>query len=309
MITGKITGLLAMLCVLALTVTHPEAHAATTNDAHPVIRIGSKDFTENLIVGELYALALEDAGYKVSRVFNIAGSIVHTSILNDQIDLYPEYTGTGLLTILKMEPVTDPEEVYETVKREYSQRFNLTWLDQSGANDSQGLVLKTSVADRLGISTISGLQAQAEKIRFASQGEFDMRDDGLPGLEKTYGPFRWKSSRVYDNGLKYQILRNDDADLTPAYTTEGQLTDTREFTLLRDDKNVWPPYYLAPVVRDGVLAAHPEIGSVLNRVSASLDTETMIRLNAGVDVEKREVEDVAREYFGSIKAGLREAAR
>lgn len=301
----KKIGLLAFVCVFTAILAQSAALGADKGAA-PAIRVGSKDFTESLLVGELYALALEDAGYTVDRVFNIAGSIVHTSIINNQIDLYPEYTGTGLLTVLKMDLITDPDEVYETVKHEYSQRFKLTWLEQSRANDSQGLVIKTPLARKLGIATISDLQLHAGKIRFASQGEFDMRDDGLPGLEKVYGPFTWKSSRVYDNGLKYMVLLNDKADLTPAYTTEGQLVNGEDFTLLRDDKNVWPPYYLAPVVRDEVLAAHPGVSAALNRVSASLDTETMIRLNAGVDVEKREIEDVAREHFHAIKSGSRE---
>lgn len=301
MSTRKKIGLVAALCALAMIIAPPVSHGAGKN-AVPAIRIGTKDFTENLIVGELYALALEDAGYTVKRVFNIAGSLVHTSIVNDQIDLYPEYTGTGLLTVLKMGMMTDPAQVYATVKREYAKRFNLVWLEQSRANDSQGLVIKTPVARKLGIATISDLQRNAGSIRFASQGEFDLRDDGLPGLEKVYGPFRWKSSRVYDNGLKYQVLLNDEADLAPAYTTEGQLVNAEAFTLLRDDKGMWPPYYLAPVVRAEALAAHPGISAIVNRVSASLDTETMIRLNAGVDVAKREFEDVAREHFRSMNA-------
>lgn len=301
MSTRKKIGLVAALCALAIIIVPPASHSADKN-ATPVIRVGTKDFTENLIVGELYALALEDAGYKVKRVFNIAGSIVHTSIVNNQIDLYPEYTGTGLLTVLKMKLVTDPAQVYATVKQEYKKRFNLIWLESSRANDSQGLVIRTPVARERSIATISDLQRNAGNIRFASQGEFDMRDDGLPGLEKIYGPFRWKSSRVYDNALKYQVILNDETDLAPAYTTEGQLVNTEAFTLLRDDKGMWPPYYLAPVIRAELLAAHPDIGAVLDRVSASLDTETMITLNAGVDVAKQEFEDVARKHFQSMKA-------
>ena len=294
--TWKKAGRAAIACVIAVGI----AQSISPAGEKAIIRVGTKDFTESLIVGELYSLALEDAGYGVERVFNIAGSVVHTSIVNNQIDLYPEYTGTGLLTVLKMELMTDPVLVYETVKREYERRFNLVWLDQSRANDSQGLVMRTSVAREHGIVTISDLQQKADRIRFASQGEFDLRDDGLPGLTKVYGPFRWKSSRVYDNGLKYHVLLNDQADLAPAYTTEGRLANTRDFTLLQDDKQMWPPYFLAPVVRGGVLGEYPDLAPVLNRVSASLDTGIMIRLNAEVDLEQREVEDVAKEYFSTI---------
>lgn len=264
------------------------------------LRIGSKNFTENLIVSEIYALALEDKGYKVERIPNIASSIIHTALVNGEIDLYPEYTGTGLLAILKKDLLTDPKQVYDTVKSEYLKQFNLVWLNYSSANDGQGLVIRTDVANNLGIRTISDLQKQANEIRFASQGEFDKREDGIPGLEKAYGKFTWKSSRVYDNGLKYEVLASNEADLAPAATTEGQLTKP-QFTLLIDDKHVWPPYNLAPVIKKSVLDAHPAIADILNTVSASLDTEKITKLNAEVDVEKKEYEEVAKKYYDSIK--------
>lgn len=265
------------------------------------IRAGSKDFTENLVIAEIYALALEDNGYTVERVSNISSSLIHNSIVNDEIDLYPEYTGTGLLSVLGEDMETDSEKVYKTVKKEYEEQFNLTWLDYASANDSQGLVIRTEVANSLNIKTISDLQAHASELRFASQGEFDEREDGLPGLEKTYGTFNWQSSKVYDNSLKYSVLENDEADVTPAYTTEGQLVSTDKFTLLEDDKQFWPPYNLAPVVRDNILDDNPDIKTILNNISAKLDTETVTELNAKVDVDGQEYTDVAKEYYDSIK--------
>lgn len=265
------------------------------------IRVGAKDFTENLILAEVYALALEDAGYGVERIYNIASSVVHTSLINDEVDLYPEYTGTGLLTVLQMDLITDPDEVYRTVKENYDEQFDVTWLDYSEANDGQGLVIRTDIAEELGITTISDLQENADELRFASQGEFDQREDGIPGLEKVYGEFNWESSKVYDNGLKYEVLKNDEADVTPAYTTEGQLVNTEDFTLLEDDKQFWPPYNLAPVVRNNVLDANEDIAEILNNISATLDTAIVTELNARVDVEKEEFEDVAADYYESIK--------
>lgn len=265
------------------------------------IRVGSKDFTEGLLVSEIYALALEDAGYEVERKFDIAGSLVHTALTSDEIDLYPEYTGTGLLSILGMDMITDPQEVYDTVKEEYEKQFQITWLDYSAANDGQGLAIRTKVAEDLGIKTISDLQKHAQELRFASQGDFDEREDGLPGLEKVYGEFNWKSTKVYDGGLKYEVLKNDEGDVTPAYTTDGALADKEQFTLLEDDKQCWPPYNLAPVVRDNVLNDNPEIADVLNKVSAALNTDNLTELNAKVDVDKEEYEDVAKEFYESIK--------
>ena len=268
--------------------------------AADAIRVGSKDFTENEIVGELYALALEDAGYEVERIFDIAGSVIHTSIVNDEIDLYPEYTGTGLISILQLDPITDPQEVYDTVKEAYEEQFSLTWLDYAQANDGQGLFISKAASDEYGILTISDLQANADKLRFASQGEFDEREDGLPGLEKIYGPFEFKSSKIYDNGLKYSIVENDEADVAPAYTTEGRLAEKDKFVLLEDDKQAWPPYNLAPVVRDDVLEENPDIAEILGKVNAALDTETITALNAQVDVDKEEVEDVAADFYAGL---------
>ena len=265
------------------------------------IRVGSKDFTENEIVAELYALALEDAGYKVERIMDISSSVIHTAIVNDEIDLYPEYTGTGLISILKMDPLTDAQEVYETVKEAYAEQYDLVWLDYAQANDGQGLFISRKASDEYGITTISQLQENASELRFASQGEFDEREDGLPGLEKVYGPFEWASSKVYDNGLKYQVVESDEADVSPAYTTEGRLSETDKFVLLEDDRHVWPPYNLAPVVRGDVYKENLEIAEILKKVNETLDTAAITALNAQVDVDKEEYEDVAEEYWESIR--------
>lgn len=275
--------------------------ATSAGEAKGKIVIGSKDFTENEIVAEIYALALEDAGYTVERKMNIASSVIHTSITNDEIDLYPEYTGTGLISILKMEALTDQDEVYNAVKDAYKEQFNIIWLDYAQANDGQGIFISKKASDEYGIKTISDLQANADKIRFASQGEFDEREDGIPGLEKVYGPFNWKSSKIYDNGLKYQVVENDEADASPAYTTEGRLVETDKFVLLEDDKHVWPPYNIAPIIRGSVLEANPEIAEILNKLAPTLDTETITALNAKVDIEKEEYEDVAAEFYASLK--------
>ena len=263
--------------------------------------VGSKDFTENEIVAEIYALALEDAGFKVERKMNIAGSVVHTSITSAEIDLYPEYTGTGLISILGMEALTDQDEVYNTVKEAYNEQFNITWLDYAQANDGQGLFISRKASDEYGITNISQLQANVDKLRFCSQGEFDEREDGIPGLTKLYGEFNWKSSKIYDNGLKWEVVDKDEADVAPAYTTEARLTETDKFVLLEDDKHMWPPYNLAPIVRNEVLEQYPEIADVLNKVSATLDTETITKLNALVDIEGEEYEDVAADFYKSIK--------
>lgn len=302
----KTIGLLAAIAAAGLLFAGCNNNNAAGNSEsgsgdNATIRIGSKDFTENLIVGEIYALALEDNGYTVDRTSNISSSVIHTALINDEIDLYPEYTGTGLLTILQEPMETDPDQVFETVKDKYNEDFDLTWLDYAPANDSQGLVIRTEVAEDKGIKTISDLQKNANELRFASQGEFDQRQDGIVGLEETYGKFDWESSTVYDNSLKYEVLKNDEADVTPAYTTEGQLVNTDEYTVLEDDQHFWPPYNLAPVIQNSVLDANPDIADILNKINEKLDTDTVIELNAKVDVDGQEYEAVAKDYYESLK--------
>ena len=292
--------LIAVLIAVVMALSLAACGGSSSGEEKRVI-VGSKDFTENEIVAEIYALALEEAGFTVEHKMNIAGSVVHTSITSGEIDIYPEYTGTGLISILQKEALTDQDEVYNTVKEEYNEQFNITWLDYAEANDGQGLFISKRASDEYGVTTISDLQANADKLRFASQGEFDERDDGIPGLTKVYGPFNWKSSKIYDNGLKWEVVDSDEADVAPAYTTEARLTETDKFVLLEDDKHMWPPYNLAPIVRNEVLEQYPEIAEVLNAVSATLDTETVTQLNARVDIDGEEYEDVALEYWESIK--------
>lgn len=300
-VLAALIGIIILALVAGIALWKNNQADKSTSKASTTIRVGSKDFTESLVVLEIYALALEDNGYKVDRVSNISSSLIHKSLVNDEIDLYPEYTGTALLTILGDDMETDPDKVYQTVKKEYEEKYNLTWLSYSEANDSSGLAMRKETADKYNIKTISDLQKNASNIRMASQGEYEEREDGLPALEKVYGEFNWKSSKVYDNSLKYQILENDEADVTPAYTTEGRLAETDKFVLLEDDKHVWPPYNLAPVVRDNILEANPSIKKILNKVSAKLDTETVTKLNAKVDVDGEEYTDVAKEFYDSIK--------
>ncbi|MBQ9044997.1 MAG: glycine/betaine ABC transporter substrate-binding protein [Oscillospiraceae bacterium] len=299
----SITRVLSLLLTLVLLTGALAGCASKSGGSEAAVVIGSKDFSESQILAEIYALALEDAGIPVERKLSIANSAVHTAITTGEIDLYPEYTGTGLLAVLKLPVETDPQKVYDIVKEQYQEQFDVVWLDYAQANDGQGLVITTAASEEYGIKTISDLQKHATELRFASQGEFDEREDGLPALIATYGPFDWKSSAVYEYNLRYQILSSGEADVAPAATTEGQLIED-EFTLLEDDKQVWPPYNIAPIIRAEVLEAHPEIADVLNKISALIDTETITQLNYQVDVEKQEYDEVAQAFYDSIKGQL-----
>lgn len=285
----------ALAAVLALSLTGCGAKDENARQ----ITVGSKGFTENLILSELYALALEDEGFQVKREFEISNAVIHTSIVNGEIDIYPEYTGTALLTILGEPLLTDPQQVYDRVKSRYKEEYKLDILDLCRANDGNGLVIRTAAAEEYGIRTISDLQANAENIRFGSTSDFPEREDGMPALVAVYGEFRFKSQNSFDNALKYQIMSSDEVDCVPAYTTDAQLS-LDEFTLLEDDKQVWPPYNIIPVVREEILEKYPEAAAAVNKVSASLDTHTLSELNAKVDLDKREYDEVAKEYYDTL---------
>ncbi|MDR2610207.1 MAG: glycine/betaine ABC transporter substrate-binding protein [Clostridiales Family XIII bacterium] len=309
----KLFMTVALVAVLALAGTAVLAGCGSKDADSPdgdaaaekgTVTIGSKDFTENVILADIYQLALEDkAGLEVKRV-ELASSAVNTALQNGDIDLYPEYTGTGLLDVLKTTaPSNDPQVVYDTVKDAYKTQFDIIWLDYAQANDGQGVAVTKAISDQYGITTISDLQKNATEIRFVSQGEFIERSDGLPALETVYGPFAFKDKLVIDNALKYETLLKGDGDAVVAYTTEGALTNP-ELVLLEDDKFAWPPYNIAPVVRASVLEAYPNIADVLNAVNAKIDTPTITGLNAKVDVDGQEADKVAKEFYDSIKDQL-----
>lgn len=210
--------------------------------------------------------------------------------------MYPEYTGTGLINILEQEPKSDPQEVYDIVSKEYKDKFNLVWLEPTDANDSQGLVTTKKVAEKYDLYTISKLAELAPKLRMAAVPEFTEREDGLIGLQKHYGGMEFKSLELYDYGIKYRVILNDEADVTVGFTTDGDLTNP-DLVLLEDDKSFWPPYYVAPVIRNEILEKDSKVADVLNEVSKLLNDEVVQKLNAEVDIDKREYAEVAKDFL------------
>ncbi|MCL2353824.1 MAG: glycine/betaine ABC transporter substrate-binding protein [Defluviitaleaceae bacterium] len=266
-----------------------------------VIRVGSKDFTESLIIAEIYSLALEDAGFAVDRTgHNLSSGLVHNAIISGEIDLYPEYTGTALLTVLGLPLMTDPIDVYEIVKREYYERYQITWLDFTQAHNGQGIVVRAELAQELGIATLSDLQAHAHQLRFVSTAEFLDREDGLKAMVSAFGPFDFRSIDIMGGGARYEALRTNAADVSVAFTTDGQLYNTHYFTLLVEDITIWPPYNLIPIVGNAVLGEHPAIADALNRLAPHLNTSTLLYMNSQVIIYGRDVQDVAREFFEAL---------
>jgi len=294
----KTRGLLLAVAVLLLAAV---LSACGGNDDDIVIRVGSKDFTESLIIAEIYSLALEAAGFTVDRSgHNLASGIVHNAIVSGEIDLYPEYTGTALLTVLGLPLMTDPREVYELVRREYYQRFGITWLDFTYAHNGQGIAIRTALAQELGIVTLSDLQPHAYRLRFVTTAEFLDREDGLPAMVAAFGAFDFYSVNVMGGGARYEALRTNAADVSVAFTTDGHLYNTHYYTLLVEDIVIWPPYNLVPIVRNEVLQAHPAVADALNRLAPHFNTAVLLHLNSQVIVYGRDIAEVAREFFETL---------
>ncbi|MBS4205524.1 glycine betaine ABC transporter substrate-binding protein [Lederbergia citrea] len=281
--------------VLAIALVFTLALSACSGSSK--IKVGSKNFTESLILGEMYALALEDAGFKVERKLNLGGTLVaHEALKKGDIDVYPEYTGTGLLNIMEEEPLSDPQQVYDMVSDFYKKEFNLVWLTPSNANNTQAIAVSKKASEEYGITTLSDLQANADKIDFAGVPEFEEREDGLLGMNRVYGDFNFKSLKLYDYGVKYRAVLNDEVQGTVAFGTDGDLTNP-DLVVLEDDKHLWPPYFVGPVIRQDTLDKDEKIGKILDEISAKLDDSTMQKLNAEVDINQREYADVAKEFL------------
>jgi osmoprotectant transport system substrate-binding protein len=262
------------------------------------VRISSKEFTEQFILGEMYKQLLEDAGFQAT--YSPVGGTAenHQALIEGQIDVYPEYTGTALLTHLGLEydPSMSATDVYNTVKAAYEEQFDLTWLDQTAFNNTYCLTMPKDRAADMGIETVSDLSTAAPELVFGTTQEFTERDDGLPGLKEVYGGFDFKEVLGLDPGLLYSGLEEGDIDVTTCFGTDGQIS-AYDLLVLDDDKNFWPPYPVAPVIRQEVLDNNPEIATALNKLAPLLDGDTMSALNWEVAGNSREADEVAHEFL------------
>ncbi|HTV75256.1 MAG TPA: glycine betaine ABC transporter substrate-binding protein [Candidatus Acidoferrales bacterium] len=266
------------------------------------VAVGSKNFTEELILGEMYAQLLEGAGLTVARKLNLGGTQVAMEALQrGDIDLYPEYTGTALLAVLHLTPPKTAEATYEIVRSTYAQRYDLTWLHPAPFNDTQALATTEALAQRYHISTLSELSRAAPELRLGAIPEFLQRQDGLPGLRRAYGGFDFKSIKLFDIGLKYEALLTGNVDVVVAFGTDGAI-GADHLMVFTDDRHFWPAYQVAPVVRAQTLASYPHIAPVLNKLSPRLTDTVMRNLNEQVDGEGQEPGDVAHAFLQ--KSGL-----
>jgi glycine betaine/choline ABC-type transport system substrate-binding protein len=260
------------------------------------IVVASKNFTEQVVLGEIAAQQLERKLHvKVERKLDLGGTLLtHEAIVRGDIDIYPEYTGTASSVVLKQPVAEDPAQAYIAVKDAYLRRFHLVWLPPLGFNDTFAMVTRTQDAQRLSDRTLSS--ADSRSWRLGVGYEFLTRPDGFQKLNKTYG-LRWDGTpKSMDLGLLYEALRQHKIDMAAANSTDAALTDAN-FTVLRDDKKAFPPYSACFVVRKGLIDQQPGVEMALSMLSNHIGDDTMRSLNRRVDVEHEPVEKVAKDFL------------
>jgi osmoprotectant transport system substrate-binding protein len=267
----------------------------------PTIAVGSKNFTEQYILGELYAQALEANGFSVEKKLDLgSAAIADKALQNGQIDLYPEYTGTSLVEVFKKSEQPDtPEATYREAKQLYAQRDPAnTMLTPAPFNNTYGIFVRKDVAERGNLQTLADLAEASPELTFVSFSEFQERDDGYPNMQRNYEAFDFGEIIKVNSigGPIYQGVLQGEGDAGVGFTTDGQLASD-ELVVMEDPKSIWPFYYPAPVVRTEVLEQNPKVEGILNEVSKSLDAETMRQLNSQVDIEQEDPEDVAGEFL------------
>ncbi|HKE57703.1 MAG TPA: glycine betaine ABC transporter substrate-binding protein [Pyrinomonadaceae bacterium] len=265
-----------------------------TNAAAPVI-VGSKDFTESILLAEIVAQSLEARGVAVERKFELGGNLPHEALAGGTLDLYPEYTGTSYTAILHHAPVSDPRVVYSAVKQEYEQQFNVAVSEPLGFENTFAILIRGDEARRLNLKTISDAVPHAPKWRAGFGQDFMSRADGYPGFSKTYG-LKFAETREMDLSLTYIALASNQVDLIAGNSTEGRIAKLDLFQLA-DDKHYFPPYEAVFLVRKDTLARVPELQEVLHKLANSISTEEMRQLNYEVDGNKRDPREVVREWL------------
>lgn len=271
--------------------------AAGCSDRTSRIVVGSKNFTEQVLLAELLAQEIEaKLGLRAERRVNLGGTLIcHEAVVAGQIDLYVEYTGTALTAILHLEPSGSAAEVLARVRQEYRRRFGLEVLDPLGFDNTFAMVVRGEDARRLGLRTISDAVPYARTWRAGFGYEFMERPDGYRGLAETYGLEFGAPPRVMDLGLLYRALLEKQVDIVAGNSTDGVMA-ALDLVVLEDDRHYFPPYEAVPVVNRAALERHPELRRVLAEFAGKISADEMRRMNYAVDGEQRDAADVVREF-------------
>jgi osmoprotectant transport system substrate-binding protein len=288
------------LAALFATTTMAMLSTVPTAAQTKTVVVGGKNFTEQLLLAEMTTELLKSKGLVAEKKDGLASSLLRQAQERGEVDVYWEYTGTALVVYNKVEDRLTPDETYARVK-ELDGKKGLVWLRPSSANNTYAIAMTADRARQKNLRTISDLAGAASSadLKLATDGEFARRDDGLLGLQKTYGFTYPRTNLVLmDPGLTYEALRQGRVETAVVLSTDGRVK-AFNFTVLQDDRNFFPSYVLAPVARQEVLDANPQLTDILNDLSGRLTEDVMRGLNAEVDVDKKDVRQVASEFLKS----------
>lgn len=261
------------------------------------ITIGSKNYTEQLILGNMYADLVEaKTDLKVNRKLNLGGtSVAFSAVKSGDLDMYADYTGTLLLSVMKEQPIKDATKSYNHIKDVMNSKYGLTLLDPIGFNNTYTLAMMPEVAEKYGINTLSDLTKHSKDLILSPTIEFENRDDGLVGLSKSYN-MSFKNVKAMDGSLRYSALSNNESQVVDAFSTDGLLKKFK-LKVLKDDKGFFPAYNAVPLVNNKTLEKHPELKDVFNSLKGKIDEKTMIDLNYQVDELGKSPEEVAHKFL------------
>jgi osmoprotectant transport system permease protein len=294
-ISPKIKKLIAaVLCIVVA-----GGYFVYYKDSNNKITVGGKNFTEQIIlvniVGELIE---ENSDLKVEYKPNLGGtSVVFSAMKSGDVDISVDYTGTGLVDIMKHKLIKDPDKVYNIVKKYYDKNFQIEWLKPIGFNNTYTLAVSQDTAKKYNLNSISDLSNVSGDCSLGATMEFTERPDTLKAIESVYGA-KFKDVKGIDGGLRYTALNQKKVDVIDAFSTDG-LLEQFKLKVLKDDKNAFPPYYAVPLVRKQVILKHPELKEILNRLSGKIDDQTMMELNYKVDSLGEEPKTVAHDFLKS----------
>lgn len=266
------------------------------------IIVATKNFSESYILGYLMTDLLQaKTKLHVIKKFNLGSTaVIQNALLKGSIDLYPEYTGTAYVVVLKQKHITTPKKTYQFVKSEYKKRFHLIWLQSFGFSNSQTLAVRASFAKKYHLTNLSDLAKISSQLSVAAPAAFIKRGDGLPALQRAYH-FTFKRIIEMQPDLVYRAIRENTVDVIEVFTTDARI-QAYDLVPLIDNKHIYPPYYAAPVIRGAILKAHPEIRTALAPLAGLINEKTMRRLNAKVQIQHRLPKAVAREFL--VQNGL-----
>ncbi|MBV9209327.1 MAG: ABC transporter permease subunit [Acidobacteria bacterium] len=292
---GAVAAVLVLGAYAAWRAKAASSGSQNASESAARVVVGSKDFTESVILAEIVAQKLEARGVSVERQFELGGNLCHDALVAGRIDFYPEYTGTSYTAILKHPPITDTRAVYEQVKREYAEKFNVEVSAPLGFSNDFAILVRGDDARRLSLKTISEAAPHAREWRAGFGQDFKNREDGYPGFARTYG-LQFASVREMDLSLTYRALATRQVDLIAGNSTDGLIAALDLFQLA-DDRHYFPPYQAVILMRRDALSRSPAINAALETLKDAITTEEMRRLNYEVDGNKRAPKDVVREWL------------